>query len=901
MKLRLIFLSILILSGIAMYAQPAPEKITSVEGITEYRLANGLQVLLFPDNSKPTITVNITYRVGSRHEGYGETGMAHLLEHMVFKGSTKHKDIPTELTNHGANANGTTWYDRTNYYETFSATDENLNWALDLESDRMVNSFIDAKDLASEFSVVRNEFESGENNPSGVLMERVISAAYLWHNYGKSTIGSKEDIERVPIDNLKAFYKKYYQPDNATLIVAGKIDEAKTLALVNKYFGNIPKPTRVLQPTYTVEPTQDGERFVELNRSGEVQVIGVAYHIPNGPHPDYAAVDVLNEVLTDKPSGRLYESLIKTEKASGLWSWAAGLHDPGFIYINVDVLKEKSLDEARKTLFVTLDELTSKPVTEEEVTRAKTKLLSSYENAYRNTEAVGTLLSEYIAMGDWRTGFLYRDHLKKVTAADVNKAVADYFMTSNRSYGIFVPTPDAKRATIPENPDLATLLKDYKGEAAVAAGEDFDASTTNIDKRSETIKAKDGGKILLLKKSTRGNTVNLQMTIRVGNEKTLQDKSAIASLTASMLKRGTQKRSMAEINDYLNKLQSSINIYGAQQSVSISIASQKQHLPQVLDLLKEILQQPSFPESEFKVLVNEQITSIEQQKSEPESIADRELSRIGNKYPPGHVLHADTFDESLAAIKAATLADIHNFYKDFYNGNSATIAVVGDFDDPVVKAKLREIVGFKKSKNTFTRVPNPYSAFPAEDKEFNTPDKKNAMLLTLQEIEMKDDNADYPALRMADFILGGGFLNSRLATRIRQKEGLSYGVGSYLQPGTLDNKTVLGGYAIYNPENKDKLIAAYKEEVKKFVDDGITQQELDDARKGYLQYRENGRTDDRSLSSKLSSYLYLGRTMAFDNTIDEKIKTLTVAQVNAAIKKYIDPSNMSFIKAGDFK
>ena len=238
----------------------APEKVVSAEGITEYRLANGLRVLLFPDASKPTTTVNITYLVGSRHEGYGESGMAHLLEHMVFKGTPRHPNIPQELTAHGARPNGTTWYDRTNYFETFAATDENLRWALDLEADRMINSFIAEKDLRSEFSVVRNEFESGENNPGRVLLDRVMSSAYLWHNYGKSTIGSREDIERVPVDNLRAFYKKYYQPDNAVLTVAGKFDEAKTLAWIQELFGAIPKPARVLQPTYTVEPTQDGER-----------------------------------------------------------------------------------------------------------------------------------------------------------------------------------------------------------------------------------------------------------------------------------------------------------------------------------------------------------------------------------------------------------------------------------------------------------------------------------------------------------------------------------------------------------------------------------------------------------------------------------------------------------------
>src|SRR5258707_4384981 len=282
-------------------------RVTSVEGITEYRLDNGLKVLLFPDPTKQTITVNITYLVGSRNENYGETGMAHLLEHLMFKGTPGHPNIPQELTAHGARPNGTTWYDRTNYFETFGATDENLKWALDLESDRMVNSFIADSALRTEFSVVRNEFEMGENDPGGGLSERVMSTAYLWHNYGKSTIGSKEDIEKVPVQNLKAFYKKYYQPDNAVLLVAGKIDEEKTIKLVNERFGVIPKPQRVLEEPYTVEPAQDGERFVELKRTGDVQVSACGYHICSGSHDDYASIELLVDILTNEPSGRLYK------------------------------------------------------------------------------------------------------------------------------------------------------------------------------------------------------------------------------------------------------------------------------------------------------------------------------------------------------------------------------------------------------------------------------------------------------------------------------------------------------------------------------------------------------------------------------------------------------------------
>jgi zinc protease len=302
------FLSLLVFTPAA--AQEVT-RITEVEGITEYSLDNGLRFLLFPDATKPTVTVNLTYFVGSRHEGYGETGMAHLLEHLVFKGTPDHPNIMEELTAHGARPNGTTSFDRTNYFETFPSTDENLEWALDLEADRMVNSFISRDDLDSEMTVVRNEIEQRENSPFGVLVSRALATAYMWHNYGKDIGGARSDIEGVPIDRLQGFYRKYYQPDNALLIVTGKFETDRALELISEKFGRLPRPDRsgedILWETYTREPVQDGERTVTLRRVGDVQIVLMSYHVPPGSHPDYAAVDVLSQVLGDQPSGRLFE------------------------------------------------------------------------------------------------------------------------------------------------------------------------------------------------------------------------------------------------------------------------------------------------------------------------------------------------------------------------------------------------------------------------------------------------------------------------------------------------------------------------------------------------------------------------------------------------------------------
>ncbi len=878
-------------------------KVTSVEGITEYQLSsNGLRILLFPDQSKPTITVNITYLVGSRHEGYGETGMAHLLEHLVFKGTPRHPNIPQELTEHGARPNGTTWYDRTNYFETFNATDDNLRWALDMESDRMVNSFIAKKDLESEMTVVRNEFESGENNPSGILMERVLSTAYLWHNYGKSTIGARSDIENVPIENLQAFYRKYYQPDNAVLVVAGKIDEAKTLEYIKEFFGRIPKPERKLTPTFTKEPTQDGERLVTLRRVGDVQVVSCAYHTPAGPHPEYAAVSVLDEILTSQPAGRLYKALVETKKASSVWSFAPGLKEGGFIYISADVRKENSLDEAKETLLTTLDELPNNPPTQEEVDRAKQRILKNWELRFRNSTSVGLGLSEFIAQGDWRLAFLLRDNVEAVSADDVLMAAKKYLKPSNRTVGLFIPEQSPDRAIIPDVPNLETLLGNYKGKAAIAEGEDFDPSCENIENRTHRGEAPDGSiEFAFLPKETRGNSVSARLTLRFGDENSLKGKATAAELAAAMLNKGTTNMNRQQIQDKLDQLKARVSFSGGASSVTANIEAEHENLPAVLDLVADMLKNPAFPEAEFEKLKEENLASIESQRSEPTAIAVLEFRKRLSHYPKGDVRYVMDFDEQTEAYKNTTLEDVKNFYKEFYGASDATASVVGDFDEETVKAKILQHFAGWKSPKPYKRISQNYQPAEPANISLNTPDKANAMFIAGMPLPMSDEDPDYAAMLMGNYILGGGFLNSRLAVRIRQKEGLSYGVGSQFSASSRDKNGNFVAYAIYAPENVAKLEAAFKEEIAKVLEEGFTAEELDAAKSGYLQNRGMSRADDRSLSGTLNNYLDLDRNMMWDKKLEDKILSLSVEEINAAVKRHIDPSKLVIVKAGDFE
>ncbi len=876
------------------------EKLTSVEGITEYRLKNnGLKVLLFPDQSKQTMTVNITYSVGSRHEGYGETGMAHLLEHMVFKGSPKHKDIPGEFKQRGAKFNGTTWVDRTNYFETFTASDENLEWALDLESDRMINSYIAKKDLDSEFSVVRNEFESGENDPSGVLFERVLATAFIWHNYGKSTIGNRSDIENVPIDNLQAFFRKFYQPDNATLLVAGKIDEAKTLKLIDKYFSAIAKPTRPLPATWSTEPTQDGERNVILKRVGDLQVASAGYHIPSGSHPDYAAIAILTESLTDNPSGRLYKSLVSSNKATAVGGFTFQTKEPGFVYFGVDVRKEQNLEEAKSILLKSLDELAINPLSEEEVKRSKTQILKQLEQAYRNSEVTGTLLSEYIALGDWRMFFINRDNIEKVTAKDVERVAKAYFKPSNRTIGLFIPETQPDRAEIPSTPDVAAMVEGYKGKAQMAQGEVFDPSCSNIESR--TVRGAAGlVNYAFLKKETRGNTVNASLTLRFGDEKSLMGKRIVSFMTGSMLEKGSGKMSQTLIKDKFDELKATVQISGSQDKAFVNIETTKANLPAVLKLVTEILREPSFPEKEFEELRQEELAGSEQQLSDPQALAFQAKERYMNPYPKGHLNYTMSLEEEIAALKTIKLDEVKQFYKDFYGASDATISIIGDFDDTQAKQILADGLGKWKSPKPYKRTEKKYFDVKQTNTAIKTPDKPNALFLAGLNLPMKDDDPEYAPTWVGNYVLGGGAISSRLANRIRQKEGLSYGVGSSFNADQLDKVSGFQAYAIYAPENAEKLEKAFNEEIAKITKEGITQAELDDAKKSIAQSRLVGRSNDKGLTRTLSSYLFINRTLQFDAKFEEQIAKLTLDEVNKAIKKNIDPAKISIFKAGDF-
>ena len=898
-----VFVFFVFVAGASAQTLPSGvQKVISIEGVTEYAFPNGLHVLLFPDNSKPKTTVNVVYKVGSRNEGYGETGMAHLLEHMVFKTSKSGREVFKELTDRSSGSfNGTTSYDQTMYFETFNASDDNLRWALQLESDRMVNMTMLKKDLDSEMTVVRNEMESGENSPINVLHERVLAAAYNFHNYGKTVIGARTDVERVPITNLAVFYEKYYQPDNADLIIAGQFDESKALAMVADTLGNIPRPKRVLTQPYTVEPTQEGERSVTLRRVGNVQGIIAAYHIPAALHPDMAPLWVMAQVLGAPQTGRLYKALVDSQKAVAASMSAEDDHDPGVALAFAQLKPEQSIDDAQQILLKTIEGFAGEPPTQEEVDRAKARILKNIELAFTNSQTMAIMIGGDVGNGDWRGFFLLRDEVGKVTPADVERVAKIYLKSSNRTLGEFIPTATPDRAEIPATPDPAARFKDYKGGDTIQQGEVFDPTPQNIEARVIRATLPNGLKLVMFPKKTRGGTVVVAMNVRFGDEKSLFGKSTAGELAGAMLMRGTKTKNRQQIQDETDRLKAQISVGGDDESISANVRTIEANLGDSLRFVRELMREPSFPASEFDLIRQQRIAQAEAGKTEPNNLASLEMSRYFNaRYPRGDVRYVSTLDEDIEELKKTTVEDAKQFYRQFYGAGEGEIVVSGQFDPDQIKKLTFDLFGDWKSASRYQRITNSYARLEAINRKIETPDKQNAIFLIGMPLKMNEDDPDAAALSIAGMVFGGS-PNSRLFQRIRVKDGLSYGAGATFSMPAKDDNGRMSGYAIAAPQNTPKVETDFNEELARALKDGFTADEVEKAKKTWLDQRMQERTEEGRVAAILSSRERWGRTLQWDAKREAAVSALTPQQVNDAFKRYVDSQSISIVKGGDFK
>lgn len=734
-------------------------------------------------------------------------------------------------------------------------------------------------------------------------MERIVSTAYLWHNYGNSTIGSKEDIERVKAPTLRKFYEKFYQPDNATLIVAGKFDEKQALNYVAQYFSVIPKPSRVLDQPYTVEPAQDGERFVELKRSGESKIVGALYHTAPYADKDYAALDALSEILTSDPSGYLYKAMIDSRKAASVYSYQPTVRDASFMYFGLEVPADKDVKAVQNDFRTELSKITAIKYTSQDVERAKAKILKQIENTKNNTINLAISLTEIVGAGNYKLSMLYRDNIEKLTLADVQRVSDKYFKDNNRTIGVFIPTKDEVRVKNLEYSDeqIASLTKDYKGKALEKEVAPFEASVKNLKANLTEGKLSNGMKYGVIKKEIKGGKVLGSFRFPVSNAKDLSGNSHVGSLMAQVLKTGTKSHTKEQIQDMLDQWKSNVNFGFGGQTFYVNISTYKENLPKVMGLVKEILTESNFPEAELAKTVNEYNTYLESSLNDPQSIAFTEIEKMTETYPKESIYYTSSTQEQIDNNKKVKREDLVDFYNKILGSNNGVGSMIGDLDTKTTSTLLDQTFGKWNSKSKYEYVKPELFATKKQDKDFITPDKENSAAVGKISFTMDTKSPDYPALLIANEMLGsGGFLTSRIPTRLREKEGISYGAGSYMSVPVSNDVASWGWYAFFNPTKKNDVDKALKEEVNKAVKDGFTEEEFKSNLNSWLTSRKTNLGTDGSLMSLVNQQLQYGVPLEDYDALEAKVKALKVNQVNDVLKKYISEDKMTSVFAGDF-
>jgi zinc protease len=514
-------------------------------------------------------------------------------------------------------------------------------------------------------------------------------------------------------------------------------------------------------------------------------------------------------------------------------------------------------------------------------------------------------LSDWAAMGDWRLFFLTRDRVKTVKAADVTKVAKNYLRTSNRTLGMFLPTKTPDRSPAPARVDVAQVMKEFKPSEAASAGEVFLATIDNVEKRTtrdaiDKGKDKRGIELALLPKKTKGGAVRVLMTVRYGDEKSLQGRAFLSSVTPSMLLRGSKKHTFQQLRDEFDRLKAEVNFGGSNEPgvAQVRIKTVRDSLPAVLSLVTEALREPAFPKPEFETLRKELLARYEEQLQDPVRNGMTTLMQKVNPAPKTDVRYILSMAERIEALKKMTVTDLAKLHKSLWGSSAMQVAVVGDFDPPAIKAQLEKELAPWKSPKPYARITQPFKAGVVEEATVNTPDKQMSLVAVGHPLEVRDDDPDYPTLVMLNHVLGGS-ATSRLLNRLRHKEGLSYGAFSDIDARPLDKSGIFFAGAICAPENANKAMGLMLEEITKLQKEGISAQELADAKKSYGANFDTMLADDDFLSAELTKGLYLDRTFAFWKKINDRIQTLTPADVQSAAQKYIKLDKLVKVKAGD--
>jgi zinc protease len=928
MKRFVLTLAIPLLSVLTALAEPALvavagfNPVRTVGSIAEYTLqSNGLDVLLLEDHSAPVLTFMVTFRVGSRNEVTGTTGATHLLEHLMFKGSRNFnaangKSFDTMMDRVGGINNATTWLDRTNYYENLPS--DRLELAVQLEADRMRGLLLREEDRQPEMTVVRNEFERGENDPADALDKEVTAAAFIAHPYHHPTIGWRSDIEKVSIEKLRQFYDTFYWPNNATVTLIGDFQPAAALALLQKYFGAIPRSPAPIPTLYTEEPPQTGPRRVIVKRPGEVGAVQIAFKAPPALHADHPALEVLAAVFSTGKTSRLYRAMIDTNVAISADASKGFFHDNSLFNLTALLAPGVTHEKAEQALLAEVDKVRSAGVTEEEVQRAVNKLLAATAYQRDGSFAIAGQINECIAVGDWSWYITGPQKLKAVTAADVNRVAKAYLNADQSTTGWFIPVAEAPEAAGKEgaasatiasapahavarrphfyrDPEMPAPRQSERPAMAQAAAETAGGSGDGARIAPRVHRRKVAGIDLVTLPTSIHDVVTIRGALSGGDVFNPSENSAIADLTAGLLDKGTQQHEKFELAALLEQVGATLSFASGTHTVNFSAKCLRKNVSLVLELLAEQLRTPRFDPAEFAKLKKQLAGTHRREMEDTDFRAETAFERA--IFPEGHPNRPPADDKYLADIDAATLDEVKAFHAANYGPAAARIVMVGDIDEAAIEAAVgRAFAGWTGGKPIPSTAKAPLPA-AAVTQKVNMPGKTSVTFIIGQPSELRYSDPNYQPLNMATAVLGSGFFSARLLDHVRNREGLTYGIGARLAGDTFaDGSWYIEG--TFAPELLRKGAESTLRELRDFCSKGVTPDELKNFKVTLTGTYKVTLSTTGGLATVLLNALQRGYGPEWVDEYPRRLEALRLEEVNGAIQRALHPDRMVTVMAG---
>jgi zinc protease len=875
-------------------ASPSLQTHQTVAGpIQTFTLPNGLQVVLKENHAAPVVSWVVTYKVGSRDEPAGATGSAHLLEHMLFKGTkTLGKgQIAQLLDRNGASANASTWTDWTNYYETYASN--RLELGLAVEAARMRDALILDAERQSEMTVVRNELERGESEPGRVLYQELTSAAYRAHPYHHPTIGWRSDVETVPTSALKRFYDTYYQPNNAVAVLVGDFEPRRAAALIARYFGGIPRGKTPPVMRTTEEP-QLGERRFTLRRRGETNMLQMGWHIPAASHPDIGPLLVLDAVMSSGVTGRLYQAIVEQELALGCWTDVGLQKDPSLFRMAATLKPGGSHAEVEAALLAQLEAVKASPITAQELDKAKRQARAAYIYGNEGTEQLASALGYYAAIDRWERNFTLLADIERVTAADVQRVAQAYMTTDNRTVGWYVATPDGPVPPAPHNAGSGKATANGKRPVPAPL---FDFERRPMGARALTAPVSRrlaNGLTVLVLANPESQTVAIDGHVWAGRLHHPARQAGLATAVATLLDAGTARRTKLQLAADLEGASASLGFTADKEVTNLEGRALAGDRKLLLEALVEALRSPTFPADELAKFKARSTASLRQAEDTPRARLERAFGQA--LYPEGHPLRPLDLAPTLAGLEGLRREDLQAFHRRFYGPNTTTLVVVGRVEPEQVFAELEALTqGWQAAELVQPTVPTVPRGTAARV-VVALPDKTNIEVRVGHPTALSRRSPDYHAAQLGNYVLGGDPLSSRLGLRLRDELGLTYGTYSALQ-GALGPGPWWASLTV-NPANLATGLRELDGVVRGLLAKGVTPQELAFAKSSYVGSQAVGLATNVGMASSLASIALYDLGLDYWRRYPALIGGVTQDQVNRALRAHVHPEAARTVLVG---